>query len=55
VIDFEPTVPKLMEAPWTVPWMLVGTSPNPEIMIVPVRLSPDCCHVNLNVPLKAPL
>jgi hypothetical protein len=55
VIDFEPTVPKLMEAPWTVPWMLVGTPPNPEILIVPVRLGPDCCHVRLNVPLKAPL
>jgi hypothetical protein len=55
VIDFEPTVPKLMEAPLTVPWILVGTSSNPEIMIVPFRSFPDCCHVRLNVPRKAPL
>jgi hypothetical protein len=55
VIDSEPTVPKLMEAPLTVPWMLVGASLNPEILIVPLRFFPDCFHVSMNVPLKAPL
>jgi hypothetical protein len=55
VIDSEPTVPKRIEAPWTVPWILVGTSLNPETMIVPLKSFPDCCHVRLNVPLKAPL
>jgi hypothetical protein len=55
VIDSEPTVPKRMEAPWTIPWMLVGTSFNPETLIVPLSFCPDCCHVNVKVPLKAPL
>ena len=48
-------LPKRMEVPWTVPWILVGTSLDPETMIVPLRSCPDCCHVSVNVPLKAPL
>jgi hypothetical protein len=55
VIDREPTVPKRMEVPCTVPWMLVGTLLNPDTLIVPVRSFPDWSHFRLNVPLKLPL
>ena len=51
----EPTVPKRMAVPLAMPLMLVGTLLNPEIMIVPPRLCPDCCHASLNVPVKEPL
>jgi hypothetical protein len=54
VIDSEPTVPNWMETPLTVPWMLVGTLLNPEIMMVPLRSFPDCAQVNSKVPLNEP-
>ena len=38
-----------------VPWMLVGLSPYEEIVIVPFRFAPVCCHDSEKVPLKAPL
>lgn len=48
------TVPKWMELPWTWPSMFVGTSPNPEILMVPARLEPVSVQVRLKVPLKLP-
>ncbi len=48
-------MPKRMALPWTVPLILVGSLLNPEIVIVPPRLCPDCCHVSLKVPVKEPL
>jgi hypothetical protein len=50
----EPTVPKLIVLPLTVPWMAVVVCGS-EILIVPLRLDPDCCQVRLNVPWKDPL
>jgi len=54
VIDFEPTVPKLMEEPLTVPLRLVATFPNPEILIVPFKVFPVSCQLSVKVPLKVP-
>lgn len=50
VIAVEPTVPKVIALPLTVPLMgrvLRGF----EILIVPCRCVPDCRHVSANVPL----
>ena len=55
VTDSEPTVPKVITVPCTVPLMLVGASLNPEMVIMPLKSCPDCCQVNLNVPLNEPL
>gem|GEM_PF-3590201 len=53
VIAAEPTVPNWMAPPCTVPWTL--GLPSVERLIVPLRFDPDCCHVRVNVPVKAPL
>src|SRR2546427_12881689 len=42
-----------MAPPCTVPWTL--GLPSDERLIVPLRFDPDCCHVRVNVPVKAPL
>lgn len=55
VSDCEPTVPKLIVPPFTVPLIGVGELPSEEILIVPLRFDPDCCHVSSNVPLNVPL
>jgi hypothetical protein len=55
VIDSEPTVPNLIEAPLRLPLMLVGTLPNPEIAIVPLSFDFASFHVSLNVPVNEPL
>jgi hypothetical protein len=55
VIDSEPTVPNLIEAPLRLPLMLVGTLPSPETTIVPLSFDLDSFHVSLNVPVNEPL
>lgn len=53
VIAEEPTVPKLIVLPATTPliWRVPGVV---ESMMVPVSVEPDCVHVSVNVPWKAP-
>jgi hypothetical protein len=53
VIACEPTVPKLIVSPFTVP--LISRLPDPEdSLIVPLRFDPDCCQSRTNVPWKVP-
>jgi hypothetical protein len=49
VMAAEPTVPKLMAPPCTVPVML-SVWGGAESLIVPLRFDPDCCQVSVNVP-----
>ena len=54
VMSVDPTVPKLIVLPATVP--LIGMVPlNDESVIVPLSFDPDCVQFSVNVPVNAPL
>ena len=50
----EPTVPKRIEPPFTLPWMS-GVPGGLESLIVPFSFDPDCVHFSVNEPWKVPL
>jgi hypothetical protein len=53
VFACEPTVPKLIVSPFTVP--LISRVPDPEdSLIVPLMFDPDCCQSRTKVPWKVP-
>lgn len=53
VIACEPTVPKLIVPPLTLP--LTSSVPDSEdSLIVPLRFDPDCCQSRTKVPWKVP-
>jgi hypothetical protein len=53
VIACEPTVPKLIVPPLTLP--LTSSVPDSEdSLIVPLRFDPDCCQSRKKVPWKVP-
>jgi hypothetical protein len=55
VIAVEPTVPKLIESPCTVPLMGVLELLKDEILMVPLSFEPDCVQVRVNEPWYEPL
>ena len=53
MIAAEPTVPKVIELPRTLP--VNGTfERSVESLIVPFNFEPDCVHWTVNVPWKVP-
>ena len=54
MIADEPTVPKLIVAPLTVPFRLSGAGCVESVM-VPLRLELACCQLSWKVPVNAPL
>jgi hypothetical protein len=56
VMAAEPTVPKLMAVPCTVPLMpvMLGLEFAFESLIVPLNRGPDCFQCRVNVPWYAP-
>lgn len=54
MIARDPTVPKRIRSPVTVPLMVVAPG-DVERLIVPVSFDVDCVHLSMNVPVYAPL
>ena len=54
-IACDPTVPKVILLPCTVPVTLVVPLPSDETRILPLSFEPACCHVSEKVPLNAPV